>query len=74
MGESAVEADGAEKVGPCARGIFHYAAEEMLMKLIDVLASIFVAFGWHTVDWMTGVDDALNKGHLNVLLMYFEHQ
>jgi len=46
----------------------------MLMKLIDVLASIFVAFGWHTVDWMTGVDDALNKGHLNVLLMYFEHQ
>ena len=35
------------------------------MKLIDVLASIFVAFGWHTVDWMTGVDDALNKGHLN---------
>ena len=52
MGESVVEADGAEKVGPCARGIFHHAAVEMLMKLIDVLASIFVAFGWHTVDWM----------------------
>ena len=29
LGECAVEADGAEKVGPCARGIFHHAAEEM---------------------------------------------
>jgi len=47
----------------------------MLMKLIDVLASTFVAFGGLAVDWrMTGIDDALKEGSLNVILIYLEHR
>jgi hypothetical protein len=73
LGESVVETDGSDQFGPSARGIFH--AVEMLMKLIDVLASTFVAFGGLAVDWrMTGIDDALKEGSLNVILIYLEHR
>ena len=55
------------------RRIFH--ALEMVMELIDVLTSILVAFSRLTVDWrMTWINDALNKGYLNVVLIDLEHR
>jgi hypothetical protein len=44
------------------------------MELIDVLTAILVAFSRLTIDWrMTGINDALNKGHLSVVLIDLEH-
>ena len=64
LSESVFETDRAEEFGPSSRRVFH--AIEMFMELIDVLTSILVAFSRLTTDWrMTGINDALNKGHLN---------
>ena len=50
-------------------------AVEMLMKLIDVLTSILVAFGVLAVDWrVTGINDALDEGSLEVILIDLEHR
>ena len=63
----------AEEFGPSSTRVFH--AIEMFMELIDVLTSILVAFSRLTTDWrMTGINDALNKDHLNVVLIDLEHR
>jgi hypothetical protein len=73
LGESVFEADEAEEFVLSSRGMFH--AIEMLMELIDVLTSILVAFGRLTVDWrMIEINDALDKGYLNVVLIDLEHR
>ena len=73
MSESVFETDRAEEFGPSSRRVFH--AIEMFMELIDVLTSILVAFSRLTTDWrMTGINDALNKDHLNVVLIDLEHR
>jgi hypothetical protein len=73
LSESVFETDGAEAFGPSSRRVFH--ALEMFMELIDVLTSILVAFSRFKIDWrMTGINDALNNGHLSVVLIDIEHR
>ena len=63
----------AEEFGPSSTRVFH--AIEMFMELIDVLTSILVDFSRLTTDWrMTGINDALNKGYLNVVLIDLVHR
>ena len=72
MSESVFETDRAEEFGPSSRRVFHVI--EMFMEIIDILTAILVAFSRLTIDWrMTGINDALNKGHLNVILIDLEH-
>jgi hypothetical protein len=73
LSEYVFETDRAEEFGPSLRRVFH--AIEMFMELIDVLTSILVAFSRITIDWrMTGINDALNKGHMNIVLINLLHR
>jgi hypothetical protein len=66
--ESVFEADQCEELGRPARRIFHTV--EVLMKLIDIVTSIFITFGGFTIDrWMSGIDNTLDEGNLNVVLI-----
>ena len=59
--------------GPSARRIFH--AVEVLMKLVNIVTSIFITFGGLTIDrWMIRVDNTLDEGNLNVVLIDLEHR
>ena len=45
------------------------------MKLIDIVTSIFITFGWFTIDrWMSRIDNTLDEGNLNVVLIDLEHR
>jgi hypothetical protein len=45
------------------------------MKLIDIVTSIFITFGGFTIDRrMSGIDNTLDEGNLNVILIDLEHR
>ena len=45
------------------------------MKLIDIVTSIFITFSGFTIDrWMIRIDDALDEGNLDVILIDLEHR
>ena len=45
------------------------------MKLIDMVTSIFITFGGFTIDrWMIRIDNTLDEGNLNVILIDLEHR
>ena len=60
-----------EKLAPSTRRVFH--AVEVPEEKVAVLAAVFVAFGALAVDgWLVGVDDALNEGNCNIILVDIE--
>ena len=39
--------------------------------MIDIVTSIFITFGRFTIDrWMSGIDNTLDEGNLNVVLAH----
>ena len=50
-------------------------AVKVIMKLIDVVTSIFITFGGVTVDGrMSRIDNTLDESNLNVVLIHLEHR